>query len=151
MKEVKGPGLVVGRFQPLHYGHAEYIMAAFQLCSHLYIGITNPDPGNYYKNDSDPHRSQPETNPFTYELREKMVRGLMDDRRIIDKEYDVLPVRLELLDECRSRVPADTTVFITIYDEWGETKKKLFEDMGFRVTVLWRRRETITRGFHIRG
>jgi cytidyltransferase-like protein len=151
MNEVYGPGLVAGRFQPLHYGHQEYIMAAFRLCTHLYIGITNPDPGKYFTTYSDKHRSLAVANPYSYEIREKMIHELMTDNRIHESEYTVIPIRLESPDDCRKRVPADTTVLMTIYDSWGQEKKKLFEEMGFKVQVLWERRETIVRGMDIRA
>jgi cytidyltransferase-like protein len=35
---------VHGRFQPFHYGHLEYTLAALACCDHRIIGITNPDP-----------------------------------------------------------------------------------------------------------
>lgn len=144
------PGLVAGRFQPLHYGHVEYIMAAFRRCSHLYIGITHPDPGVYYESATDLHRSLPSANPFSYELRKRMITELMADSRISRKEFDVIPIRLENPDDCRTHLPPNTTVMVTIYDEWGQAKRRLFEEMGFDVEVLWERRETIARGAFVR-
>lgn len=144
-------GLVVGRFQPLHLGHMEYIIAAFRRCTHLYIGVTHPDPEKYYHHRADVHRSQRSANPFSYDLRVRMVKGLMKDFRVEAAEYDVVPIRLESPEDCRSQVPLGATVFITIYDEWGDAKKKIFENMGFEVEVLWKRRETVTRGKDIRA
>lgn len=37
-------GMIHGRFQPFHNGHLEYALAALSRCSHLIVGITNPDP-----------------------------------------------------------------------------------------------------------
>ena len=139
MHVINGPALVTGRFQPLHYGHAEYITEALKFCTHLYIGITHPDPGRYYQSDADRHRSSPDANPFPYDLRVKMVRDFMNDRRVHESEYDIVPIRLESADDCRKQVPPGTTVFVTIYGPWGREKKEIFEKMGFPVEVLWER------------
>ena len=59
-------GIVLGRFQPLHLGHLEYLEAARRRCRRLFVGITNPDPGTRLPHSADPARSLPENNPFTY-------------------------------------------------------------------------------------
>jgi cytidyltransferase-like protein len=144
-------GLVAGRFQPLHLGHVEYIMAALRRCDHLFVGITHPDPGKDYKSRSDRHRHKQRANPFAYDVRQDMVYELMKDQRISTNEYDIVPVRLEDTDDVRRRVSANTTVFVTVYNDWGEEKKGLLESMGFRVEELWRRRETVTSGMDVRS
>jgi nicotinamide-nucleotide adenylyltransferase len=37
-------GVIHGRFQVLHNDHLRYILAGKELCRHLVVGITNPDP-----------------------------------------------------------------------------------------------------------
>ena len=32
-----------------------------------------------------------------------------------------------------------TTVFITVYDNWGDEKAKRMERLGYKVHILWRR------------
>ena len=145
------PGLVVGRFQPLHFGHMEYIDAALRKSTRLYIGITHPDKAKFFYHEADTHRSQPQANPFDYEARHRMVVELMHDLRIGPDEFEVVPIRLDQPLDCRAQVPLGTIAYITIYDNWGEVKRQLFESMGFRVEVLWRRRETITRGHVVRA
>jgi cytidyltransferase-like protein len=144
-------GFVVGRFQPLHWGHVDYILAAFRRCAHLYVGITHPDPLQFFYHKSDPHRSKRSANPFSYELRCEMVRSCLLDLRFRADEFDIVPVRLESPRDIRAQVPLGTVVFSTIYDEWGEAKRQLFDDAGFRIDVLWRRKETITRGHDVRA
>ena len=33
-------GVVMGRFQGLHLGHMEYLLAGAQRCEHLLVGVT---------------------------------------------------------------------------------------------------------------
>jgi hypothetical protein len=33
----------------------------------------------------------------------------------------------------------ETTVYITIYDAWGEEKVRRLRDLGYNVSILWRR------------
>jgi cytidyltransferase-like protein len=146
-------GLVVGRFQPLHLGHQEYIIAASRRCKHLYVGITHPDndPTKFYFHESDPHRSKASANPFSFEMRKRMVTGLFREYAIGPDRYTVVPIRLASAEDIHSVVPAEVRVFITIYDDWGVAKKTMFEEMGFDVEVLWNRRETVTRGRDVRA
>jgi cytidyltransferase-like protein len=37
-------GIIHGRFQILHNDHVKYLMAGKELCEHIIVGITNPDP-----------------------------------------------------------------------------------------------------------
>jgi cytidyltransferase-like protein len=146
-------GLVVGRFQPLHLGHQEYIIAASRRCERLYVGITHPDndPSKFYYHQSDPHRSKASANPFSFDMRRMMVEGLLGEYSIDPSRYTVVPIRLANSEDVHAVVPADTVVFVTVYDEWGVTKKSMFEEMGFEVEVLWNRRETVTRGRDVRA
>lgn len=146
-------GLAVGRFQPLHLGHQEYIIAAARRCDFLYVGITHPDndPTKFFFHESDPHRSKPSANPFSFELRKRMVDGLFSEYAIPSDRYTVVPIRLASAADIHSVVPSDVHVFVTIYDDWGVAKKAMFEEMGFPVEVLWSRRETVTRGRDVRA
>ena len=38
-------GVIHGRFQMLHHGHMEYLLAGKKRCQRLIIGISNPDEG----------------------------------------------------------------------------------------------------------
>ena len=50
-------GVIHGRFQMLHYGHMEYLLAGKERCERLIIGISNPDVTLVKFNDANPHRS----------------------------------------------------------------------------------------------
>jgi cytidyltransferase-like protein len=151
MSMIVPAGFVVGRFQPLHFGHQEYIVEACRRCTKLFVGITNPDPGKYHLSKAYPHRSKREGNPFSFDLRRAMVTELMNDYRRLPEEYCVVPFRLESPASCAAVIPIDTVAFITIYDDWGLEKVDLLKQIGYRVEILWRRRETITRGTIVRS
>ncbi len=60
-------GLVIGRFQPLHKGHASVIRAAIEDCVHVVVGIGSSNAPVSVRN------------PFTFEERERMVRAVFGD------------------------------------------------------------------------
>ncbi len=67
-------GVIHGRFQGLHLGHMEYLMAGFQRCEHLFIAITNFDiESEKPKNEANPTRTSKNSNPFSYFHRYMMI------------------------------------------------------------------------------
>ena len=134
-------GVVLGRFQPLHVGHIEYLEAARNECDRLVIGITNPDTGAMTFNAADPNRSRSENNPFSYFQRHEMIDTALCDAGWEPGAFAIVPA--DVADLARVGVflpdPAQTTVFITIYDAWGEEKARRLSDLGYRVHILWRR------------
>ena len=70
-------GVIHGRFQGLHLGHMEYLLAGAARCRHLLVGITNLSRTGTGGADSCPSGRM--DNPFTYYERMAMVRdSLMD-------------------------------------------------------------------------
>jgi cytidyltransferase-like protein len=147
-------GLVLGRFQPLHIGHMEYLQKAKEGCERLVIGITNPDTASLIDETADPKRSRTENNPFTYVLRYEMIDQSVRDSGWTPEQYIITPAFLTEPDEMIAFFPPkhQTTVFITIYDSWGEEKAKRLEQSGYHVEILWRRdmSQRITSGTDIR-
>ena len=70
-------GIVLGRFQPLHLGHVEYMQAAKDRCDRLFVGITNPDAESGIYTSADPRRSLTENNPYTYRERMLMIEDAL--------------------------------------------------------------------------
>jgi nicotinamide mononucleotide adenylyltransferase len=58
-------GMVHGCFQPFHYEHLQYTLAALTCCDHLIVDITNPDPALIITEASDSKRHHPAANVFT--------------------------------------------------------------------------------------
>ena len=48
-------GVIHGRFQILHKDHLKYLLSGWELCRHLVIGISNPDPLLTREEKTDPH------------------------------------------------------------------------------------------------
>ncbi len=59
-------GLVIGRFQPLHYGHIFLMMQALRVCDQIAVGIGSANVVD-------------EKNPFPIDLREQMLREALHD------------------------------------------------------------------------
>lgn len=84
-------GVVNGRFQVLHLKHMEYILAAKMRCRKLYIGLTNPDGRMTGDSVNDQNRSTKAANPLTYFERYEMIKGAMQEFKVPEQEYDILP------------------------------------------------------------
>lgn len=145
-------GVIHGRFQMLHKGHMEYLMAGRQRCEHLIIGIANPDTYLTKYNTASPHRSNPSANPLTYFERFQMLQGALQEYNVRTSEFDIVPFPINYPELLFSYVPADAKYYITIYDEWGEAKKEILENLGCDVDVMWRRtpEERFTTGTEVR-
>jgi cytidyltransferase-like protein len=134
-------GLVLGRFQPFHLGHLEYVEAARSRCSRLFVGITNPDPESRVSTDSDPARSLAGNNPFTFAERRTMIEHSLWDLGWTDRDFAIIPAPILQADRLKHYLPGptETTVYLTVYDSWGEQKVQFMTALGYRVEVLWRR------------
>jgi cytidyltransferase-like protein len=147
-------GLVLGRFQPLHVGHMEYLEAAKRACYRLVVGITNPDTSSLTYHQADPNRSKSESNPFSYFLRYEMIDQALGDAGWTSDTFAIVPADVADLSKVAAFLPpaAEATVFITIYDAWGEEKVRRLQDIGYKVEILWRREmsQRVTSGTELR-
>ncbi|ORM27841.1 hypothetical protein BFL43_22155 [Williamsia sp. 1135] len=134
-------GLVLGRFQPFHLGHLEYVEAARSRCQRLFVGITNPDPESRVATSADPARSTAENNPFTFAQRRAMIEASLWDLGWTDRDFAIVPAPILQVDRLLHYLPppSETTAFLTVYDEWGEQKVQLMRSLGYAVDVMWRR------------
>ena len=148
-------GVVLGRFQPLHLGHVEYLEAARAECVRLVVGITNPDTAAMKFNAADPNRSKSESNPFSYFQRHEMIDAALRAAGWEPRSFAIVPADVADLSRVGAFLPEpqDTTVFITIYDAWGEEKARRLRDLGYQVHILWRRdmASRVTSGTEIRA
>lgn len=137
-------GVIHGRFQGLHNGHMEYLLAGKERCEHLIIGITNylcsAKDDDISKIDS--HRLNDDANPFTYFERLEMIRLAMLENNIKESEFSIVPFPIEQPELIFNFVPSDATFFLTIYDEWGKEKLKRLKQLGLTVDVMWERSES---------
>lgn len=147
-------GLVLGRFQPLHLGHMEYLDATRERSSHLVIGITNPDKHTLIYDSADPKRSRPDSNPFSYFDRQRMISASLVESGWEYGTFSIVPAAINKPQDMKSYLPppACTTAYITVYDEWGDRKADLISGLGYAVDVLWRRdkNDRLTSGTAVR-
>ena len=130
-------GVIHGRFQVLHNDHIKYLMAGKELCKHLVVGITNPDPTLTRDSDANPHRSSSLANPLTYYERYLMIQAALLEQGLRLTEFSIVPFPINVPELIKYYVPLDAIFFLTIYDEWGHQKKNYFQDLGLKIQVLW--------------
>lgn len=129
-------GVIHGRFQVLHHDHLNYLMAGKQLCRHLVIGITNPDPSMVREETVDPTRSNLTANPLTYYERYILIQAVLQENGISTDDFSVVPLPINQPERYQYYVPLDAVFFLTIYDQWGRQKKSYFESLGLKTHVL---------------
>lgn len=129
-------GVIHGRFQVLHNDHVAYITSGKKLCDHVIIGITNPEPDLTRDEPSDPSRGSRLANPLTYYERYLMVTAAMKEQGYGMDDFSVVPFPVNIPEKYRFYVPMDAVFFLSIYDDWGRTKKERFESLGLNIHVL---------------
>jgi cytidyltransferase-like protein len=144
-------GVAHGRFQPLHLGHLEYLLASKAQCRVLIVGITNPDPAQTVFEPTDVNRGDPTANPYTYYERYLMVESALTASGVPHSEFRIVPFPHGFPERLRYYAPSDARHFITIYDDWGEAKVQRLQGLGLDVEVLWRRNTKVTTGSEIRN
>lgn len=130
-------GVIHGRFQVLHNDHLRYLMAGFERCRHLVIGVTNPDPTLTRDEESDPARGSAGSNPLTYFERYVMVRAALTGAGVNHGDFSVVPMPINCPELYTYYVPMDAVFFLTIYDDWGRAKLARFRGLGLKTEVLW--------------
>ena len=148
-------GLVLGRFQPLHLGHVEYLAASKERCDRLFVGITNPDPQARIHTENNPSRGRASSNPFTYLERAMVVEAVLrDDLGWNADDYFITPAPLLQPERLVHfvPVPGDVICYVTVYDAWGRQKSDELRAMGYEVVCLWQRADEsrITSGSEVR-
>lgn len=135
-------GVIAGRFQPFHKHHLRYALAAMQNCEHLIIGITNPDRFSTMENSSDLNRSRESSNPLNYFERLSIIRESLVDSGINLEKFSIVPFPINRPKDIPQYIPISATCFLTIYDKWGEEKKKTLDSLGLHTVVLWNKKDS---------
>jgi nicotinamide mononucleotide adenylyltransferase len=145
-------GMVHGRFQPVHIEHFGYIMRGLSRCSHLVIGITNPDPSDIQSEPSSPHRHLEDSNPFTFFQRSEMIKQCLFDEGVSLQRISIVPFHLHDPSKwkCYLPPPKETVQYVRAFSQWEDEKIAAFEAHGFRVEVLDRRAPKNVEGVGVR-
>jgi cytidyltransferase-like protein len=146
-------GVIHGRFQVLHKGHMEYLLEGKNRCEHLVIGLTNPDITLTRPSIVSPYRSQPASNPLTYFERLQMIQGALLDEGIGLGKFDIVPFPINCPETLFNYAPEKAKYYMTIYDDWSLEKKKILQNLGCDIEVMWQRTNTerVTSGTEVRG
>ena len=135
-------GVVYGRFQILHLKHMEYLLAAKMRCRRLYVGITHPDITAYAATSAlDVHGTTRRDNPLTYIERYEMIEGAMLDFGVDRNEFEIIPFPVSRPDMLAEYLPSKAVCYTNICGEWDEEKKKILEEAGWEVEVLFQKTE----------
>ena len=145
-------GVIHGRFQMLHIGHMEYLLAGKEQCDHLIIGITNPDMTMTRYSAANPHRSRSSSNPLSYFERYQMIQGSMLEYGVGLDEFDIVPCPINCPELLFNYVPRDAKYYMTLYDQWSYEKKAVLEQLGCSIDVMWVRTnaDKVTSGTDVR-
>jgi nicotinamide-nucleotide adenylyltransferase len=143
-------GSAHGRFQPLHLGHLEYLLAAKAYCDFLWIGITQFDVTSLAESPADLHRQDPFNNPLSYFERAEMITGVMLEAGLRYGTFGVLPFPIDRPASLANYLPTSIPVFTTICEPWNRYKIETLHRAGYTVVVLWDRKEKSYEGMHVR-
>jgi cytidyltransferase-like protein len=141
-----------GRFQPVHNGHIEYLLAAKSRCDFLYVGLTQfvrsrlQDVSAFAH-----HRAELRNNPLTFFERQELLREALVDSGVSHDEFAVLPFPIEDEALLIEFLPLDIPVLTTVYDDWNREKVRRLRSAGYRVEVLWEREIKQYKGSVVRG
>jgi nicotinamide-nucleotide adenylyltransferase len=129
-------GMIHGRFQPFHKGHAEYLDRAAARSDEVFVGITNPDPARIKPEASDRLRHLPESNPWSYAERLLMVKAAAEELGLDLAAVHVIPFPVNEPELWPAYVPDGITQYIRLFSEWGGTKVDRLRAAGYEVVVL---------------
>lgn len=146
-------GVITGRFQGLHLGHMEYLLAGAARCEHLLVGLTNYAP--WIEKPSELQglaRMECSANPFTFYERMVMLRDSLTESGLARDCFDIVPFPIETPEHILHFTPTEATYYMTIYDQWGEHKRQVLESLGLKTEVMWVRNnaQRLTSGTEVR-
>ena len=146
-------GVIHGRFQMLHIGHMEYLLAGKERCEYLIIGISNPDISLTKYSGANPHRSTSLANPLTYYERFQMITKAMIESGVNQSDFDIVPFPINYPELLFNYVPLNAKFYMTIYDDWSKEKQLSLQKLGCDIDIMWTRtnEEKATSGTEVRN
>lgn len=144
-------GAVCGRFQPLHLEHLDYIKRAKERCDFLWVGIVNPDIRALIPCPDDHHRGESASNPLTYFERVQIIVQALLEIGWSRSDFGCTPFPLDMKDRVADFLPTSIPIFISICDDWSNTKSLLLQNMGYNTEIVVTRDKTRITGTRIRA
>lgn len=127
-------GMVHGRFQPFHLGHLSLVRAALARFPLVLVGVTNADSGHSFSEPTDPGRSAPDANPFTFTERALMIQNALWSEWPGAAVVTPFPISKPSLWD--AYVPAGAVHLLRVFDEWGAEKVRRLRNAGHEVVVV---------------
>ena len=88
-------GFVVGRFQPFHNEHLDYVLAAKKMCKFLWVGLAKFDSSMSESAFGETHRDDPKNNPLTYFERVRIISEVLTGCGVNRGEFGFLPFPID--------------------------------------------------------
>lgn len=114
----KGIGLIIGRFQPFHTGHLQFILAAKEYVATLKIGI-----------GSSQYHSTRE-NPFTWEERKQMIFNSLLEAQVDPETFQIYPIPDLHNAELWSQKVLDVVGDFDLFFSNSQWTRQLFRNLG---------------------
>jgi nicotinamide mononucleotide adenylyltransferase len=112
------------------------VLRARQRCERLIVGITAADSAAVRKEDTSPHRHEPESNPFMYFERLQMIQDTLLAEGLSPRDFAIVPFPIQDPGLIGHYVPEGTTHFVRVYSRWEEEKVRRLREEGFPVEIL---------------
>lgn len=135
---------ISGRFQPFHLDHLRYALAASERGETLVVAVTNPAGPREAASESAAHRSQLESNPLSFFVRQELILGSLMEAGLDPKRIRVTPMFLEDLDFARHFLPSGALHLLSDCDEWQHEKLKRLTGAGFRAEFVIQHEKNMT-------
>lgn len=133
-------GIVHGRFQPLHNGHLnDYILKAKEKCDFIIVGITNPDPTHTLPVTINLARSSAYNNPLNYYERLFIIQAALIEAGLKHSEFTIIPFPINFPQILKYYIPQNAIHYLTIFDEWGDSKNNILKQYGYKTEVLFKK------------
>ncbi len=131
-------GLVIGRFQPFHYGHIYLFKQAVAACEAITIGIGSSNKRN-------------KENPFTYTQRKRMLEVFLEKEKMKASVIKIFPLP-DTTDDAAwlQHVLEKAGKFYVVIGD-NEWVNAIFEKAGYKVIRIGHYKRDLYEGEKIRG
>lgn len=128
--------VVTGRFQPIHVDHLDLMRRALGMAPHLIVGITNADAGPRVEHPASAHRHRPESNPFDYAQRRRLVEAALLADGVSSGKFTIVPFPLDEPEAWPRVIPRGALQLVRVFSDWEREKVRRFEAAGWSTVVL---------------
>ncbi len=133
--EISSIACIHGRFQPFHYGHADYLKAAIKHWPNIIIGLTAVTPVENPSKDVE-HRGSTSANPLTYWERVVIIQAGLRDIGVSGSAITFIPFPIDQPETLKYVLPTSIICATTDLYEWNREKVLRLENAGYNTHIL---------------